>query len=195
MKTVALLVALNLSVASTDSAKSESETALSPATSSEIDVSDSAKSPIEPQATPATPPPSTWDRQQKNPQIPPEHEGVTMGMQALTTLFGLGIVLALLFLSSRLVSKKLGNVRWKSKAGRLQVSDFMLLDGKSGVYLVEIDGADWVVVTGPHGTSLAPKESAKRTFNLQTASASAGAPSALDLDSASLVESGQGEPS
>ena len=125
--------------------------------------------------------------------MPAEHEGVTMGMQALKTLFGLGIVLALLFLSSRLVSKKLGNVRWKSKAGRLQVSDFMLLDGKSGVYLIEIDGADWVVVTGPHGTSLAPKDSAKRAFNLQTASSSAGAPAALDLDSSSLIESGQGE--
>ena len=36
----------------------------------------------------------------------------------------------------------------------------MLLDGKSGVYLIEIDGADWVAVTGPHGTSLAPKDPA-----------------------------------
>ncbi len=118
-----------------------------------------------------------------------------MGMQALKTLFGLGIVLALLFLSSRLVSKKLGSVRWKSKAGRLQVSDFMLLDGKSGVYLVEIDGADWVVVTGPHGTSLAPKDSSKRAFNLQSAASPGGSSSALDLDSASLIESDQGEPS
>ena len=159
MKTVALIIALNLSVASTNSAKSESETSQSPPTSSKVEASDSTDSRAEAQATPTTasPPPSTWDRQQKNPQMPAEHEGVTMGMQALKTLFGLGIVLALLFLSSRLVSKKLGNVRWKSKAGRLQVSDFMLLDGKSGVYLIEIDGADWVVVTGPHGTSLAPK--------------------------------------
>ena len=195
MKTVALLVALNLSVASADSAKSESETSPSPATSSKVDASDSLKSPVEVQATPTTPPPSTWDRQQKNPQMPPEHEGVTMGMQALKTLFGLGIVLALLFLSSRLVSKKLGNVRWKSKAGRLQVSDFMLLDGKSGVYLVEIDGADWVVVTGPHGTSLAPKDSSKRAFNLQSGASPGGSSSALDLDSASLIESDQGEPS
>ena len=195
MKTVALLFALNLSVASTDSPKAESEISPSPATSSNVDASESADGHGEVQATPTTPPPSTWDRQQKNPQMPPEHEGVTMGMQALKTLFGLGIVLALLFLSSRLVSKKLGNVRWKSKAGRLQVSDFMLLDGKSGVYLVEIDGADWVVVTGPHGTSLAPKDSSKRAFNLQTATSSGGASSALDLDSASLIESGQGEPS
>ncbi|MEC8050166.1 MAG: hypothetical protein VX210_05175 [Myxococcota bacterium] len=195
MKTVALLVALNLSVASADSAIAESEASPSPATSSKVDTSDSVESSAEGQATPTTPPPSTWDRQQKNPQTPPEHEGVTMGMQALKTLFGLGIVLALLFLSSRLVSKKLGSVRWKSKAGRLQVSDFMLLDGKSGVYLVEIDGADWVVVTGPHGTSLAPKDSSKRAFNLQSAASPGGSSSALDLDSASLIESDQGEPS
>jgi flagellar biogenesis protein FliO len=136
-----------------------------------------------------TPPPSTWDQQQnRTTSVPPSGEGVTMGMQALKTLFGLGIVLALLFLSSKIVSRKLGTVRWKSKEGRLQVSDFMLLDGKSGVYLVEIDGADWIIVTGPHGTSLAPKDSTKRNFQLNSPTSSDGSET-LDLKSASLLES------
>ena len=135
------------------------------------------------------PPPSTWDRQQnRTTSTPPTGEGVTMGMQALKTLFGLGIVLALLFLSSKIVSRKLGTVRWKSKEGRLQVSDFMLLDGKSGLYLIEIDGADWIVVTGPSGTSLAPKDASKRSFQLNTPTSSDDS-DALDLKSASLLES------
>ena len=139
-----------------------------------------------------SPPPSTWDRQQNRTSTPVNNEGVTMGMQALKTLFGLGIVLALLFLSSKLVSKKLGTVRWKSKEGRLQVADFMLLDGKSGVYLVQIDGADWIVVTGPNGTSLAPKDPTKRSFQLKN-SGELDVREGLDLKSASLVESSEGE--
>lgn len=111
-----------------------------------------------------------------------------MGMQALKTLFGLGIVLALLFLSSRLVSRKLGTVRWKSKEGRLQVADFMLLDGKSGIYIVEIDGSDWVVVTGPNGTSLSPKDATKKNFQLGS-NTTANSSEVLDLNSGSLVES------
>ena len=142
--------------------------------------------------SPDSPPPSTWDRQQNRTSAPANNEGVTMGMQALKTLFGLGIVLALLFLSSKLVSKKLGTVRWKSKEGRLQVADFMLLDGKSGIYLVQIDGADWIVVTGPHGTSLAPKDSTKRSFQLKS-SEDSELRGALDLKSASLVDSSEGE--
>ena len=56
MKLVALLVALNLSVASTNSAKSESETSQSPPTPSKVEASDSTDSRVEAQATPPTGP-------------------------------------------------------------------------------------------------------------------------------------------
>ena len=139
-----------------------------------------------------TPPPSTWDKRQSNTAPVPEDEGVTLGMQALKTLFGLGIVLGLLFLSSRLVAKRLGTTRWQSREGRLKVEDFMLLDGKTGVYIVTIDGIDWVVTTGPHGTAMQPKEGNKRSFSLAaTENTTTQAP--LDLASGSLVESGKGE--
>ena len=80
---------LNLSVTSTNSAKSERKPQ-SPATSSKVDPSASTDSRVEVQATPQRQPlHHLLGSATKESANAAEHEGVTMGMQALKTLFGL----------------------------------------------------------------------------------------------------------
>jgi len=101
------------------------------------------------------PPPSTWDRRQKD-EEPPHSEERGLLNQLGRTLLALLIVVALIYGAGKFAMARLGNARFAGRGGdAMRVVERLQLDPKHALFLIELkDRPTLLVSSGETGVAL-----------------------------------------